>query len=289
MSINALMLSMFCIGIIFIIAQNIYFLVKVIKKCKLQFAKQKLNRVMVTSAVFSLIPAVTTGLSFLPLASYLGAEFVLLKSIFTGSLQDNILAAETSLNIFGLNLNNYPFSSYILSVLFWVMTFSGLASVAIFIVLAIIKKQKTKTINNSNTILEEEMAIGTDEGKEASTLDVANESPSKSNSKFKQILKLSIASAGNLMYIGIMGVYFAKYLLAKGNENVKGDGAGFISIVSVLLSALTMAILLKISEKYKMEKLKSMVLPISILITIAFVGILSIFLPDYIMFWEWRG
>ena len=50
-----------------------------------------------------------------------------------------------------------------------------------------------------------------------------------------------------------------------------------------------MAILLKVSEKYKMEKLKSMVLPISILITIAFVGILSIFLPDYIMFWEWRG
>lgn len=287
MSINALMLSMFCIGIIFIIAQNIYFLVKEIKKCKLQFAKQKLNRVMVTSAVFSLIPAVTTGLSFLPLASYLGAEFVLLKSIFTGSLQDNILAAETSLNIFGLNLNNYPFSSYILSVLFWVMTFSGLASIAIFIVLAVIKKPKT--IYNSNTILEEEMAICTDEVEDASTLNVANECPNKSNSKFKQILKLSIASAGNLMYIGIMGVYFAKYLLAKGNENVKGDGAGFISIVSVLLSALTMAILLKISEKYKMEKLKSMVLPISILITIAFVGILSIFLPDYIMFWEWRG
>lgn len=225
----------------------------------------------------------------MPLASYLGAEFVLLKSIFTGSLQDNILAAETSLNIFGLNLNNYPFSSYILSVLFWVMTFSGLASIAIFIVLAVIKKKKPKTIYNSNTILEEEMAICTDEVEDASTLNVANECPNKSNSKFKQILKLSIASAGNLMYIGIMGVYFAKYLLAKGNENVKGDGAGFISIVSVLFSALTMAILLKISEKYKMEKLKSMVLPISILITIAFVGILSIFLPDYVMFWEWRG
>lgn len=255
MSIDVLLLSMFCIGAVFIVSQNIYFLIIEIKKCKLLLSKQKINRVMLTSAVFSLIPAVTTGLSFLPLANYLGPEFVLLRSIFTGSLQDNILAAETSLNIFGLNLNQYPFSIYILSVLMWVMTLSGIASIAVFIVFAISKKKKTQKVKDDNVLAEIE-AINDAENNAESSVEISLEKPKQNSSKFTQILKLSISSIGNLMYIGIMGIYFIKYLLAKGDADVKGDGAGFISIISLLFSSITMAILLAISEKHNMEKTK---------------------------------
>lgn len=129
------------------IVQNLFFLVyAVYKSKKAGVVSTKMKSNILSSAIFSILPAFAVSLSIIPLARSLGNELVFIRSIFTGSVQDNILAAETILNVFGLDLASTAFSPTVLVTVLWGMSLSGIAGLILIAFLSLKKKKSKKVI-----------------------------------------------------------------------------------------------------------------------------------------------
>ena len=297
---------------VFMIVQNLFFLVYAVYKSKKEgVVSTKMKSNILSSAIFSILPAFAVALIIIPLARSLGNELVFIRSIFTGSVQDNILAAETILNVFGLDLASTALSPTVLVTVLWGMSLSGIAGLILIAFLSLKKKKSKKEIEvavcdmqnadsdeTTDVVLNqsEENSIVSDENisvinvtenesenvvKEAK---VEENSSKKKKSKWLKILSMSASRFGNLMYI--IGVYFVKQIAAEGSPEVAGDGAGFLSLLTVLLSGGFMVLFSKLGEKKAW--LKNLAMPISMLLAFVIVMLLSLVIPENVANFEWR-
>mgnify|MGYP004651576169 CR=1 FL=1 len=298
---------------VFMIVQNLFFLVYAVCKSKKEgVVSTKMKSNILSSAIFSILPAFAVSLTIIPLARSLGNELVFIRSIFTGSVQDNILAAETILNVFGLDLASTALSPTVLVTVLWGTSLSGVAGLILIAFLSLKKKKSKKVIevvvcdiqtadsaettdvvlnrSEENTVLDDNIAvINVTENESENVVKEAKveENPSKKKkSKWLKILSMSISRFGNLMYIGIIGVYFVKQIAAEGSPEVAGDGAGFLSLLTVLLSGGFMALFSKLGEKKVW--LKNLAMPISMLLAFVIVMLLSLVIPENVANFEWR-
>lgn len=295
------------------IVQNLFFLVYAVYKSKKEgVVSTKMKSNILSSAIFSILPAFAVSLTIIPLARSLGNELVFIRSIFTGSVQDNILAAETILNVFGLDLASTALSPTVLVTVLWGMSLSGVAGLILIAFLSLKKKKSKKEIESAvcdiqtadsdettdvvlnqseeNTVLDENIAdINVTENKSENVVKeakVEENSSKKKKSKWLKILSMSVSRFGNLMYIGIIGVYFVKQIAAEGSPEVAGDGAGFLSLLTVLLSGGFMVIFSKLGEKKVW--LKNLAMPVSMLLAFVIVMLLSLVIPENVANFEWR-
>lgn len=298
---------------VFMIVQNLFFLVYAVYKSKKEgVVSTKMKSNILSSAIFSILPAFAVSLTIIPLARSLGNELVFIRSIFTGSVQDNILAAETILNVFGLDLASTALSPTVLVTVLWGMSLSGVAGLILIAFLSLKKKKSKKEIESAvcdiqtadsdettdvvlnqseeNTVLDENIAdINVTENKSENVVKeakVEENSSKKKKSKWLKILSMSVSRFGNLMYIGIIGVYFVKQIAAEGSPEVAGDGAGFLSLLTVLLSGGFMVIFSKLGEKKVW--LKNLAMPVSMLLAFVIVMLLSLVIPENVANFEWR-
>lgn len=295
------------------IVQNLFFLVYAVYKSKKEgVVSTKMKSNILSSAIFSILPAFAVALTIIPLARSLGNELVFIRSIFTGSVQDNILAAETILNVFGLDLASTALSPTVLVTVLWGTSLSGVAGLILIAFLSLKKKKSKKEIESAvcdiqtadsdettdvvlnqseeNTVLDENIAdINVTENKSENVVKeakVEENSSKKKKSKWLKILSMSVSRFGNLMYIGIIGVYFVKQIAAEGSPEVAGDGAGFLSLLTVLLSGGFMVIFSKLGEKKVW--LKNLAMPVSMLLAFVIVMLLSLVIPENVANFEWR-
>lgn len=295
------------------IVQNLFFLVYAVYKSKKEgVVSTKMKSNILSSAIFSILPAFAVSLTIIPLARSLGNELVFIRSIFTGSVQDNILAAETILNVFGLDLASTALSPTVLVTVLWGMSLSGVAGLILIAFLSLKKKKSKKEIESAvcdiqtadsdettdvvlnqseeNTVLDENIAdINVTENESENVVKEAKVEENfskKKKSKWLKILSMSVSRFGNLMYIGIIGVYFVKQIAAEGSPEVAGDGAGFLSLLTVLLSGGFMVIFSKLGEKKVW--LKNLAMPVSMLLAFVIVMLLSLVIPENVANFEWR-
>ena len=299
---------------VFMIVQNLFFLVYAVYKSKKEeVVSTKIKSNILSSAIFSILPAFAVSLTIIPLARSLGNELVFIRSIFTGSVQDNILAAETILNVFGLDLASTALSPTVLVTVLWGMSLSGIAGLILIAFLSLKKKKSKKEIEmvvcdiqtadsaettdvvlnqseENSTVLDENIAVVNITENESENVvkeaSVEENSSKKKKSKWLKILSMSVSRFGNLMYIGIIGVYFVKQIAAEGSPEVAGDGAGFLSLLTVLLSGGFMALFSKLGEKKVW--LKNLAMPISMLLAFVIVMLLSLVIPENVANFEWR-
>ncbi len=296
------------------IAQNLFFLVYAVYNNKKEgVVSTKMKRNLLSSAIFSLLPAFAVSLTIIPLARSLGNELVFIRSIFTGSVQDNILAAETILNVFGLDLASTDLSPTVIVTVLWGMSLSGVAGLILIAFLSLKKKKSKEEVEvtvcdmqTADSAETKDVVLNQDE-KNSTVLDgnftainaaehesenvVEKEkteanSSKKKKSKWLKILSMSVSRFGNLMYIGIIGVYFVKQIAAEGSPEVAGDGAGFLSLLTVLLSGGFMVLFSKLGEKKVW--LKNLAMPISMLLAFVIVLLLSLVFPENVANFEWR-
>lgn len=299
---------------VFMIAQNLFFLVYAVYNNKKEgVVSTKMKRNLLSSAIFSLLPAFAVSLTIIPLARSLGNELVFIRSIFTGSVQDNILAAETILNVFGLDLASTDLSPTVIVTVLWGMSLSGVAGLILIAFLSLKKKKSKEEVEvtvcdmqTADSAETKDVVLNQDE-KNSTVLDgnftainaaehesenvVEKEkteanSSKKKKSKWLKILSMSVSRFGNLMYIGIIGVYFVKQIAAEGSPEVAGDGAGFLSLLTVLLSGGFMVLFSKLGEKKVW--LKNLAMPISMLLAFVIVLLLSLVFPENVANFEWR-
>lgn len=217
------------VGIIIavVMAQSVFFLVKALKRAKaIGMDKKVLKKTMMSSAVFTIAPAVSIVVGVIALSHSLGIPLPWLRLSVIGSLSYELIAAERALAAFGLNFAGAITDPQIYVTVTWVMTF-GIAAGLLFTPLF------AKKIQNGMEKIE------------------------KSDKKWREILT-------NAMFLGMVSAFLGFVFCDVANV-FKGDTSGLIPVVVFGFSAIIMALCGLCSIKLKQRWMNDYALPISLI------------------------
>lgn len=121
------------IVIIFIILQSVFFLVKAYKRAlEIGIEKDILRRVIKTSTIFTIAPALSIILGLISLSKFLGLPLPWLRLSVVGALTYELPAATTTANSLGVSISESIKDPRVYSTIVWVMTL-GIMSGIVFI------------------------------------------------------------------------------------------------------------------------------------------------------------
>ena len=215
-----------------VLAQSVYFLIKAWHRGKaIGMAPEKLKRVAVTAAVFTIAPAVAIVISVITLAKDLGVALPWLRLSVVGSLSYETIAASNALSAMGLTfgqVKDMTAQQYI--TVTWVMTISIM--VGIWLVPVIGKKLQNGMISMENR-----------------------------DKKWGEIFS-------NAMFIGMISA-FVGYVFCDFGTVFSGNTAGLIPPLVMAVSALVM-LLCGLAVKFiKKSWISDYALPISLILGMA--------------------
>ncbi len=240
--------------IVFVIAQAVFFLVRAIKRAKsLGVEGSTIKNTIISSALFTVAPAVGIVATVLTLAAGLGYVLPWIRLSVIGNISYEVTAATSAADAFGLKggIANPITDPEVFSTVAWVMT---LGSVMPLVLTPIFLKRIEKRV-----------------GKALS-----------GNKKWADVMSAAA-------FIGLIAAFVARALAGKGDPSVTGDGAGILSLAALLFSVVLMLILQKLAALPKMKWLESFAMPLAMIGAMALVMALAQVLPHDIAFLEWRG
>ena len=217
------------VGIIIalVIGQSVYFLVRALRR-----AKEKgmdgavIKKTIITSAVFTIAPAISILVGVVALSKSLGIPLPWLRLSVIGSLSYETLAAERALAAFGLDLSSTITDAGVFVTIVWVMTFGIAAGLILTPLFA-------KKIQSGMKMIE------------------------KSDKKWLEILT-------NAMFLGMISAFLGFVFCDVANV-FNGDTTGLIPVVVFFISAVIMAICGVLSIKCKQRWMNDYALPISLI------------------------
>jgi len=211
-----------------VLAQSVYFLIKAWRRGKaIGMAPEKLKRVAVTAAVFTIAPAVAIVISVITLAKDLGVALPWLRLSVVGSLSYETIAASNALSAMGLTfgqVKDMTAQQYI--TVTWVMTISIM--VGIWLVPVIGKKLQNGMISMENR-----------------------------DKKWGEIFS-------NAMFIGMISA-FVGYVFCDFGTVFSGNTAGLIPPLVMAVSALVMLLCGLAVKVIKKSWISDYALPISLI------------------------
>ncbi|MBQ8216887.1 MAG: DUF5058 family protein [Oscillospiraceae bacterium] len=215
-----------------VLAQSVYFLIKAWRRGKaIGMAPEKLKRVAVTAAVFTIAPAVAIVISVITLAKDLGVALPWLRLSVVGSLSYETIAASNALSAMGLTfgqVKDMTAQQYI--TVAWVMTISIM--VGIWLVPVIGKKLQNGMISMENR-----------------------------DKKWGEIFS-------NAMFIGMISA-FVGYVFCDFGTVFSGNTAGLIPPLVMAVSALVMLLCGLAVKLIKKSWISDYALPISLILGMA--------------------
>ncbi len=119
------------IVIVFVLAQSVFFLVRAYRRGKqLGIATSKLNKTVVSTAVFTLAPAVSILLGVVSLASFLGIPLPWIRLSVIGAVTYELPAASAAASALGVNeLSQLITDPKVYAAIAWVMTLGIMPSI----------------------------------------------------------------------------------------------------------------------------------------------------------------
>lgn len=238
--------------VVFVMAQSVFFLVKSLKRGKeLGIAKETLKTTMVSSAVFTIAPAISILATVIVLANALGIVLPWIRLTVIGNLAYETTAAQTAVEAMGGTLTNSIADVKQFSTVTWAMTIGSIAP--LLMLPFVCKKLQTK--------------IGSAVNK--------NEGAAK--------LGDAISAAA---FIGIISAFIARAIAGTTSDG-KGN-AGFMSISVLIVAMIAMVILETICKKFKLEKLRPFTMPIAMFIGMGAAMLFEAVLPETITNFIWR-
>lgn len=238
----------------FVIAQAVFFLVRAIKRAKeLGIEKSTIKNTIVSSGLFTIAPAIGIVATVLTLSAGLGYVLPWIRLTVIGNISYEVTAATNAIEAFGLTggIANSIKDPEVFGTVAWVMT---LGSIMPLMLIPIFLKKVQKKI-----------------GKTASK-----------DSKWTSAMSAAA-------FIGLIAAFVARAIAGGGEQEIRGDGAGVLSICALLFSVVLMLIFQKIATVKNWRWLDSFAMPFSMIGAMAFVMLLAQVLPEGIAFLEWRG
>ncbi|MBQ2774623.1 MAG: DUF5058 family protein [Clostridia bacterium] len=261
--------------VVFVIAQSVFFIVKSWKRAKeLGIKKETLKNTAVSSAVFTVAPAISILATVIVLANALGIVLPWIRLTVIGNLAYETTAAQTALDFWGGSLKNAVTDPQQFSTIAWAMTVGSIAPLILLPFLC--KKLQNK--------------IG----------DVVNKSE-----KSKKLGDAISAAA----FIGIISAFLAREINgntvtsvektdALGNVVLNADGAvekvkmitgsaGAISILTLISAMVFMVILTFICKRFKLDKLEPFTMPLAMFGAMGMAILLTNVLPESVSGFYW--
>jgi len=120
---SPLMLTMAAVIIGFVVVESIFFMTKAWKRGKeIGMTTEQLKNTVVSSALFSVAPAISILATVVVLASSLGIVLPWIRLSVVGNLLYETTAAETMLDVLGSNINTEVTEASDFAAIAWVMT-----------------------------------------------------------------------------------------------------------------------------------------------------------------------
>lgn len=253
--------------IVFVLAQSTFFLVKSWKKGKeLGISVETLKNTVISSAVFTVAPAISILATVLVLANALGLVLPWIRLSVIGNLAYETTAAQTALDFWGTTINSAVGDKEQFATIAWAMT---LGSIAPLILIPFLCKKLQKTVGKAVNKNENSKKLGD-----------------------------AISAAA---FIGIVFAFVAREIngytattitqaAADGSvEKIKqiSGSSGAMSII-ILISAMVLLVILEaICKKFKLEKLESFAMPLAMFGAMALAILFTNILPDSIVSHGW--
>lgn len=249
---------MYCIAgaiILFVLAQSVFFLVKAYKHGKkIGLSKEKLNGTITGSALFTVAPALAILATVISLAGALGLVVPWVRLSVIGNITYEATAAQAAMEALGHagGMSAEVTNKEAFGAIIWVMT---VGSVFPLVLLPFAAKPLLNKL-------------------------------SKVTSKAKSNLPDILASAA---FIGLIGAFIARAIAGSGDPEIFGDGAGVLSIITLVSSIVIALVLEYICKRYDIKWLRNFVMPFAMLAGMGIAIIAYRLLPVNIAEFEWRG
>lgn len=130
-SVNGTFLYLIAICVIvFVLAQSIFFLIRAYRRGKeIGIATEKLKKTVVSTAVFTIAPAVSILLGIVTLSKFLGIPLPWIRMSVIGAITYELPAATSTANALGVSLAKTITDPETYSAIAWVMTLGILPSI----------------------------------------------------------------------------------------------------------------------------------------------------------------
>lgn len=238
----------------FVIAQALFFLVRAVRRAgELGIEKSTIKNTIISSALFTIAPAIGIVATVLTLASALGYVLPWIRLSVIGNISYEVTAAESAIDAYGLSggIANPITDPKVFATVSWVMT---LGSMMPLILTPILIKKVQKSV-----------------GKAVS-----------GNKAWADVMSAAA-------FIGLIAAFVARAIAGQGEKSITGDGAGVLSISALVFSVVLMLLLSKLATLPKMKWLESFAMPFAMIGAMVLVAVLAQVLPPDIAFTEWRG
>ncbi|MBR5559174.1 MAG: DUF5058 family protein [Oscillospiraceae bacterium] len=116
--------------ILFVLAQSVFFLVRAYKRGKeLGMTDQKLKKTILSTAIFTIAPAVSILIGIVTLSKFLGIPLPWIRLSVIGALTYELPAATSTANALGVSLSEMITDPKVYTAIAWVMTLGIMPSI----------------------------------------------------------------------------------------------------------------------------------------------------------------
>ena len=127
---SAFMYGVAVLVILFVLAQSAFFLVRAYRRAKeLGISTQKLRKTIVSTAIFTVAPAVSILLGVVTLSKFLGIPLPWIRLSVVGALTYELPAATSTANALGVSLSEMVADPKVYTAIAWVMTLGIIPSI----------------------------------------------------------------------------------------------------------------------------------------------------------------
>lgn len=258
--------------ILFVLAQSVFFLVKAWRQGrKMGISRQKLKSAVTSSAVFTVPSALSVLATVIALAPALGLVIPWVRLSVLGNLTYESTAAETGMEAFGHvgGMAAEVTDPVVFAGIAWIMTLGICFSL---VLLPFIAKPIHKKF------------LGVGKNKDERNTTEATEKPKKINGMagFAELISPAV-------FIGLIGAFIARAIAGAGKENIVGDGAGVLSVIT-LVTAVAVSLALEFAvKKLNLKRFEPFVMPVGMIVAMIVSVIAFNILPHDIAVLEWRG
>ena len=267
--------------VLFVLGQSIFFLVKAWKHGKeLGIDKSKLKNAVTSSAVFTIPSALSVLATVIALAPALGLVIPWVRLSVLGNITYETVAATEAINAFGIEtgISEAITDPVVYAGVAWVMTIGICFSLVILpFVAKPLHKKFLKTMSKKET---------TEDAPEAT---VKKDETKTDGKKKKRGFAGFIDHVTPALFIGLIGAFISNSILGAGKAEKWGDGAGVVSVITLVTAVVSSVVLEIVSKKCKLTWLEPFIMPIGMILGMAAAIVAYNVLPPDVAMLEWRG